>query len=1771
MRRIGIVNRGEPAVRFLQAIDALRREEGDSAPDAVALYTDADAAALHVRRAELAVPLGAEGAGRAAWLDVDVVIGALQASGCDAAWLGWGFASEDAEFARALEAASITLLAPRPETMAALGDKISAKKLAEQHGVPVAPWAILETHFEADGSLSAGETARLRAAADGVGYPLLVKAAGGGGGRGIRRVDGPDELADAVHRAGDEAARSFRSAGLMLERCLEGARHVEVQILGDGEGTVRAVGLRDCSLQRRRQKVIEECQAPHLPAEIAETMLQSAVRLGEAVHYRSAGTVEFLYVPTTGMVAFLEVNTRLQVEHPVTEEVFGIDLVRWQIDLARGKRLPERFEPRGWAVEARLCAEDPRAGFAPAPGRIARLELPTGPGVRVDTGFAEGDRISAEFDPLVAKIIAWGPDRPAAFARLGRALDQTRIVVEGGRTNLDFLRGLLRLDAVRDGNVRVDLLDHLSIDAPPGEAEATIAAAIDRFLRVGDRRPDDTAERHEVDVGAALRVYRIGPARFRLTGEGGGLIAGWVEDDDHSGWLSLGARRVRVERAPGDTTYVVDGVPHRVAAGTAGAVVSPSVGLVLDVFVKPGDAVAAGQCVVILESMKMEVRVEATADGVVRSVRAAVGAQVRPGQWLLEVESETQVVATGPTLPLAPLGDTPHDGPDKAASRLRDVLLGWDAEAGQVAADLSALDGTGCVGLLNVYADLAEVFARRPRSRRGGAEGTADTLTPARAFETLRTGEVDALPAERREALARVLAHHDVAELRPSSALNAALLRLDRARARFGERIPFAATALVRLKRAPVALLDRLAALDPETFGAVVDAAVRARYRLFEAPAARRVAERGRALAGLLLARLSEGEADWAALAEAPEALLPALVPSAAAGSPLAAEAVARRLEWQQPEHTVAVARLVLHDGSAVDGHRVGGPEGPVVFVVAGQRVPALLAAAATLTTERLVVVAHTEPQRLASLSEAVTPHGPLPSGWGEVCFLYFSGDADPWVRRYRPDGVERAERRDILPTTARRFDLGRLSNFAVERLDRGGELVLIRATAHTNPDDVRLLAYGEVRSLHRLSGRPLHLPDVDRVFHQAVRAIQEAREVHDARRRLQWNRITLLLLPVVPLGTDAVRAYIGRLAPATERLGLEKVVVIARFADAAAPGGVTPWLELSIRDQGGPDRAVTVRPPPTTPMAPLSRYESRVVAARRRSLVHPYEIVAGLEGNAASPWGRFVELDRDAEGRWVRVDARPRGQNTAAVVLGVHTGLSDDPLESPGVRVVLLSDPTRGMGALAEAECRRILAGLDLAERLGVPLEWVAVSAGARIDWDTGTENLDWTARVLRRIIGFTQAGGEIDVLVPGVCVGAQAYWNAEATMMMHTRGLLVMTARGAMVLTGKRALDASGCVSAEDDLALGGYAAVMGPNGQAQAWADDLAGAWKLLLRYRRITRVPPGMGRPPWQRTADAIDRDLGQSPYPGEAVALSGAEAQHGFERVGDLFSMTHNPERKRPFAVRPVMAALVDADGDRVERWGAWLGAETAVVWETRVGGYATTLVGIDNQPVARLGQLAADGPTTFAGGTLYPQASRKVARALNAASGRRPVVVLANLSGFDGSPESLSRWQLEYGAEIGRAVVNFKGPILFVVLSRYHGGAYVVFSKALNAGLTAVALEGSHASVIGGAPAAAVVFAGEVRRQVQAAGGGAEAHARISAELATKFDGIHSVDRAKAVGSIDGILSVAALRPWVVARLAADHAQNAGVARPHGAHTLDADLAEALAALNAGG
>ncbi len=489
----------------------------------------------------------------------------------------------------------------------------------------------------------------------------MLKATAGGGGRGIRVVASDADLKDAYERTRDEAARAFGSGVLFLERLVTGARHVEVQVIADGQGTAWAVGVRDCSVQRRNQKVIEESASPVLSPEQVDELKASAERLAVAVGYAGAGTVEFLYHPGEKFFAFLEVNTRLQVEHPITEVTTDIDLVKAQIHVAAGGRLEgERPTESGHAVEARLNAEDPDRDFAPSPGRIALLNLPAGPGIRVDTGVGEGDSIPADFDSMIAKIIAYGRTRDEALARLRRAMAETTVVIEGGATNKSFILDLLDQPEVLDGSADTGWIDRVRgegrLVSHRHSGVALVAAGIEGYEEaeaVERSRLLETAHggrpqvQHQVGRAIDLKlrgtaykvtVARTGPHRFRVAIAANGdehvVDADLDRLDRYASRLRIAGRSHRLITATHGPVHLieVDGVTHRVSRDEGGVLRSPAPALVVATPVAVGDEVAAGAPVLVLESMKMETVLPAPFRARVKELRVSAGSQVETGR-----------------------------------------------------------------------------------------------------------------------------------------------------------------------------------------------------------------------------------------------------------------------------------------------------------------------------------------------------------------------------------------------------------------------------------------------------------------------------------------------------------------------------------------------------------------------------------------------------------------------------------------------------------------------------------------------------------------------------------------------------------------------------------------------------------------------------------------------------------------------------------------------------------------------------------------------------------------------------------------------------------------------------------------------------------------------------------------------------------------------------------------------------------------------------------
>ncbi len=1839
-RRIAVVNRGEAAMRLLNAVRELNAEGGHQV-ETVALYTEGERTAKFVREADLGYDIGPASA--RPYLDLAVLERALRETAADAAWVGWGFVAEKPAFAELCERLGVVFVGPSPASMRRVGDKIGAKLLAEQVGVPVAPWSGGPVE-DIDAALAAGRE---------IGYPLVLKATAGGGGRGIRTVRSETELLDAFDRTRDEAQRAFGSGVVFLERLVSGARHVEVQVVADGQGTAWALGVRDCSLQRRNQKVVEESSSIVLTDGQVRDLEAAAQRLALAVGYRGAGTVEFLYSPDDKTFAFLEVNTRLQVEHPVTELTTDVDLVRLQLHVAAGGRLvgPPPAE-HGHAIEARLNAEDPDRDFAPSPGLISLLRLPNGPGVRVDTGVDEGDIIPADFDSMIAKVVAYGPTREVALARLRRAVADTTVVVEGGVTNKSFLLDLLDQPEVLEGSADTGWIDRVRhtgrLVAHQHAGVALVAAAIEAYEEeeqverqhfLATAHGGRPQARHEVGRAIDLRlrgaahqvtVARIGPNRFRVAlGTGADRVAeARAVDaererlDEFGGRLVLGDRRFRLLTATHGPIHLVevDGTTHRVSRDEGGVLRSPAPALVVALPVGPGAEVEAGAPVLVLESMKMETVLAAPFRARVRELSVSVGSQVEAGEPLLRLvplaaaEATTAPDSTRPVqaveedsrdgafleLPAASADGTPAERAARSLDDLRSLLLGFDVdpreEGRALTAYQSARDGLtdagmsplrAEIGVLGAFADLAELSRNKP----DGQERADDRVhSPREYFHSyLHSLDVDRehLPEPFRQRLARVLAHYGVTALDRTPAVEDAVFRIFLAQQRTAADVVVVTTLLQHWLGEPAPqdgiaeeareVLDRLVLATQLRFPVVGDLARSVRFRWFDEPLV--AAARAHVLEGVRdeLVYLTEqpAAADHAArierLATIPEQIVRFLAERLERGVPdrePMLEVLARRHYREHELHDLRVLSVggrpfVVCDYELDDRPRrlvttvgrfdeLAGVDGPGTLV--GDITEQVDAAPSGsqpvvdlyLSWPGMPTAPDTASAELRSVLDGLGFAEQVRRGAGAVCP---GGGRPVSYFTFRPDEdgvVEDDLVRGVHPMVGRRLNLWRLRNFRVTRLDAPEDVLLYSCVAIGNKEDTRLVALAQIRQFAVVRDADRHvvaLPHAERAIASCLEAIRRARADSGSRGAgMDMNHVWLVVWPVIDAQVEELTPLQRTIAPLTSGAGIEELLAQGRVM--AAEGGVE---EVTVRfaRQPGAGIVASVGTPPREPLKPLDDYAQKVLRSRRRGTVYPYELVETLAGLG----GSFVEHDLSEDGELVPVE-RPFGRNSAGVVVGVvRTPTARHP---DGVtRVALLGDPTKALGAVAEPECARVIAALGLAERMGVPVEWFAVSAGARIAMDSGTENMDWVAQALRRIVTFTQAGGEINVVVSGINVGAQPYWNAEATMLMHTRGILVMTPDGAMVLTGKQSLDFSGGVSAEDNFGIGGYDRVMGPNGQAQYWAPDLAGACRLLLRHYEHTYVAPGEAAVRRAPTGDPVDRDVRDYPH-----EVAGSD----FRTVGDIFSAATNPDRKKAFDIRALMRAVSDQDHRTLERWTGMADAETAVVYDAHLGGWPVCLLGIESRPIPRRGFPPTDGPDTWTAGTLFPRSSKKTARAINAASGSRPLVVLANLSGFDGSPDSMRNLQLEYGAEIGRAIVNFDGPIVFCVVSRYHGGAFVVFSKALNPRMTVLAVEGSYASVIGGAPAAAVVFAGDVEartaadprvgdleRRVRRSSGVervdlvrelAELRAAVRSEklgqVATEFDRLHSIERAVEVGSVDAIIPAGELRPRLI-------------------------------------
>ncbi|MCX6128459.1 MAG: ATP-grasp domain-containing protein [Proteobacteria bacterium] len=1816
--KIGIINRGEAAVRFIRAVKEFKVLHGIDF-ETIAFHLDVESDALFVKEADHSYALssfaGYSELTGSPYLACEFLLKALQETGCSGVWVGWGFVAENAEFAALLEANELVLIGPSSEAMDRLGDKIKAKDIADRSQVPTCPWS--------GGPLESLEHAQI--VAEKIGYPVILKSANGGGGRGIRKVFTRDELAQQFRSVSDEIFRFFGNRVIFMEALVVRGRHLEVQCLADTHGNVHTFGVRDCSVQRNNQKIIEETPPAHLAAAAMQEVEASAARLLKAAEYHGAGTVEYLYDLDRKQAFFMEVNTRLQVEHPITEELFQVDLVHLQLRTALGEELKEiPKQPRGHVIEVRLNAEDPDQKFAPTPGRILRFLPPNLPGIRFDSGFEWGSSIPREFDSMVAKIIAYGPNRAAALARLTRALTEMQIEIENGTTNQGFLLELLASPEVKQGGVQTDFVEQFLNSPQRNQSKshwdiALLAAVIYQYEQKYKHEFENFTEKVrryssprqmpnlEMDLPINLKGHKY---QIKVQAVDDPIYHIQIDDQhlevEYVNWgheiiLKTGGRKYPLQIIPRTNALQceVAGIPYMLPFDGGGKVSAPSPSVVLTVDVQEGKKVKKGELLLTLEAMKMEMAVTAPEDGVIIRLNVKVGEQVAAGQTLLDLETESNRQSKeGTDKVVAAIIDYTHLALAKQPRTSAELEAVWNHLERDYSAVFIGFDFATPVGAVlqriesflsdhpNYKTAFAHLLIRSLRryitvqklfqNANTELEGTRSTDVYECLMHYLmrREDREKGLPEAFLARLDAAIQIYPWADKKNHEATTRALFHLYKAQAGLRQTTELIRQSLLALQKLYSDareftevevfsdLLNELIGVSRHS-NALVDAAIFMRYELVDRLSQEEMQQERRAqLVQLLEPVLGGHTKDPQQLADIIESghqivsYLVSLYDRKSARAAIILELLTKRFNRDR----------VFKKGTLLE-HK-----GFYLYEVQSQKNAQNISCVVTILDEEeyfsslewLRSVLKKEPgrfqecvifvRRKSEPSELIyTNHlakFPLPV---DLCSLALVRANDYTYRSFHYNNNEWSEdirRRSFSPLRFRELRLDRFVNFELELLYNSRYVHVVKLEAKDNAKDQRLMALIEVPETKIALNEEQVIERISQFEYgmlEAVKVIREQQARH--KRSYYWNRIIVHIGHTHPLRLDHIGVYPKRITGLIEGLGLEKMVIYTKVLTRQNRALETEVLIENFATQ----YSVRGRLPSREPLKPLDPYASKVVNALRLQSPYPYEVVRMLcnSDRPEFPQGKFIEYDIqfDASGnqQTISVEGREPGLNKSNTVIGRIQ--NRDPDGTLFERILILGDPTRDLGSLAEDECRRVMAAIDLAESEFLPVEWIPVSSGAAIDMQTGTENLDWTARVLRRLIEFTQAGGEVNIIVAGINVGAQSYWNAEATMLMHTKGILIMTDQGSMVLTGKKALDFSGSVSAEDNIGIGGVERIMGPNGQAQFRVKDLAEAYRLLFRHYRITMVSKQRPYGSLLPTKDAIDRDVADFPYQDRL--------NQNFSSIGDILGVS-NSERKKPFDMRQVMHAVRDQDADYLERWQTMRDAETAIVWETQVCGYPVGMIGIESRPVKRFGDFPNDGPDMWTGGTLFPHSSKKVARAINAYSEQMPVVILANLSGFDGSPESLRRLQLEYGAEIGRAVVNFKGPLIFVVVARYHGGAYVVFSKTLNPSMRIAALEATYASVIGGAPAAAVVFPRQVLKNTFADPQIVEAQARFKkgelnksqyddiyqtihleqqAKVAQEFEKIHTVERARRVGSVDDILSVSQLRPYLKRQL----------------------------------
>ncbi|HET8853093.1 MAG TPA: biotin carboxylase N-terminal domain-containing protein, partial [Ktedonobacteraceae bacterium] len=1394
LERIAIVDRGEAALRLIRAVRELNREQHLSLAT-VALFTESERRALFVREADEAVCIGpASFVDRQDGQPVSIRAPLRSAEGCyqhrecieeallaaqaSAVWPGWGIQASESWLADLCERLGITFVGPDAGVLRLLNDRISARQLAQQANLPVVP------------------------------------ASDGG---------------------------------------IEAAHHLEVQMVADQYGTTWAIDVRKCTLAPHGQRIFAESGSHTLPPEKELELREVAIRLCQLAGYRNAGSVTFLYDPVQHTFWFMEFHPYLSAAHPVTEVTTGLDLVKLQLDVARGSRLEGKpAAPLGYAVAAHLYAEDPDHGLAPAGGKLELFRLASGPGLRIDTGYEETDFVQADFDPLLATLTAWGRSRTEALARLSRALTESAVIIRKGTSTKAFLLDLLRRPAFEDhqGDSRwsarlstgeehapqqyaVMALLQAAIEAYDAEqrlAEAEFYASAARGRPRVRQSADFPTHFQYRGLVYKLKVSRLGPQQYRVTMSGQTIEVqverlGVVERR-----LTCFGRRYRIlSLVDGPDCYVeVEGIPHRITHEEGGLVRSPAPAVVVSVAVAPDDHVNAGDQLALVETMKMEMAITAPFPGTVVQVFVTRNVQVDTGAPLIHIEPSEWVDTSADTEPIQLVDATHTAEPNEDTLQvhcrrifeaLRYQMLGYDSDPSHSKGLLSeqsavyqlieASDQTLLHvenELLSIFADICLLFRREldPAEANALGEQVHSAEHDLLAYLRSRDTRVEQLPMEFVANLQRALAHYGIRSLEASPALDESLLLMYKSHQQVNQHL---ATVIAMLERrlehvdagqpqgstppfpatlAPTYLatgemhlvLDRLLLATRERYPVVYDLAREVRFSYFEKPlfeqARDRVYEEVKSHLSYVAAHPDTPNRDelMYSLVACPQPLQNLLTrrfsESGAEIRLFMLEVLTRRY--------YRIRLLEGFESTTIDGHpfvkAAYDDEGRHVIVVTTFALYAdFVTAAATMShfvsrfsAEHEIVADfytwRSEPLRkdeeTSQEIRGVLDQTSFPRALQRIVVAVNApgkdlGMASTQHFTYRPgeNGYQEDHLyRGLHPMMGERHHIWRLANFQIERLPSAEDIYLFHGIARDNPKDERLFALAEVRDMTPLrdeSGQIIQIPHLERMLMEALESIRLYQSRLPAHKRLPWNRVLLYIWPPLEQQPEEFLELMRKLWPATEGLGLERIVVHAKIAE---PGtGELRSRMLHISNPGGRELVLRESGPIETPIATLSEYRQKVVQLRQRGLVYPYEIIEMLTPEPAGirteiPPGTFTEYDLDEDNRLVPVD-RPYGKNRAGIVVGaIHNYTPNYP--EGMLRVILLGDPSYSLGSVAEPECRRIIEAINLAERLQVPLEWFTLSAGAKIAMDSGTENMDWVARTLRRIIEFTQAGGE-------------------------------------------------------------------------------------------------------------------------------------------------------------------------------------------------------------------------------------------------------------------------------------------------------------------------------------------------------------------------------------------------------------------------------------------